>query len=325
MFSSVLGEKNEWIDWKLARLTTTITFFRNETIWEFFLFWIFPFQYYLLWNFENIFFTLLGFKENKVFLKYFYILIFCLRITFQQFIDNDNPTVASDMASKNIFTASNFWRDYGLYSICCMSSHAAKENLCFTTVRMIVPMLGCTSMWHVKNKQSSSIHSPHSDQDNNNLLLHLCDWLWSMGCDTTYYSSMHPQYKQFSFLKRYKYFFTKQVPPCINYMQYPWGYALPVSHIISTRESYPQYPWGYALPVSHIISTREDMQYPWVISSVPMSHPQYPWGYAVPVSHIISTRESYPQYLWGHSTRESCPQYLWVISSVPVRICSTRE
>ena len=40
--------------------------------------------------------------------------------------------------------------------------------------------------------------------------------------------------------------------PCINYMQYPWGYALPVSHIISTCDSYPQYPWGYAVPVSYI-------------------------------------------------------------------------
>ena len=80
-----------------------------------------------------------------------------------------------------------------------------------------------------------------------------------------------------------------------------------------------QYPWGYALPVSHIISTHEGMHYPWVISSVPVricstceSYSQYPWGYAVPVSHIISTRESYHQYPW-------------VISSVPVRTCSTRE
>ena len=76
-------------------------------------------------------------------------------------------------------------------------------------------------------------------------------------------------------------------------MQYPWGYALPVSHIISTRESYPQYPWGYAVPMSHILSVREDMQYPWVISSVPVricstreSYPQYPWEYAVPVREV---------------------------------------
>ena len=82
-------------------------------------------------------------------------------------------------------------------------------------------------------------------------------------------------------------------------MQYPWGYALPVSHIITTHESYPQYLWGYALPVSHIISIRE-------------SYPQYPWGYALPVSHIISIRESYPQYPWGYA--------------VPVsHIISTRE
>ena len=57
-------------------------------------------------------------------------------------------------------------------------------------------------------------------------------------------------------------------------MQYPRGYALPMSHIISIRESYPQYPWGYAVPVSHILSTRE-------------SYPQYPWGYAVPVSYTV--------------------------------------
>ena len=68
------------------------------------------------------------------------------------------------------------------------------------------------------------------------------------------------------------------VSPCINYMQfregmqYPWGYALPVSHIISTCESYPQYPWGYAVPVSHIFSTCENIHYTWVISWVPVSH-----------------------------------------------------
>ena len=37
--------------------------------------------------------------------------------------------------------------------------------------------------------------------------------------------------------------------PCINYMQYPRGYALPVSHILSTCEDM-QYPRGYAVPVS---------------------------------------------------------------------------
>ena len=97
--------------------------------------------------------------------------------------------------------------------------------------------------------------------------------------------------------------YTVPVRICItreSYHQYPWGYALPVSHIISTRESYPQYPWGYAVPVSDIISTREDMQYPWVISSVPMSHilstredMQYPWGYALPVREVSFILHSY--------------------------------
>ena len=51
-------------------------------------------------------------------------------------------------------------------------------------------------------------------------------------------------------------------------MQYPWVISSVPVRICSIRESYPQYPWGYAVPVSHILSTREDMQYPWVISSV---------------------------------------------------------
>ena len=107
-------------------------------------------------------------------------------------------------------------------------------------------------------------------------------------------------------------------PPCINYMQYPWGYAVPV-RICITRESYHQYPWVISSVPVRVCITRESYhQYPWVISSVPMricstreSYPQYLWGYAVPVSHIISTRESYPQYPWGYA--------------VPVRICITRE
>ena len=76
--------------------------------------------------------------------------------------------------------------------------------------------------------------------------------------------------------------------PCINYMQYLWGYAVPV-RICITRESYHQYPW--VISVSQILSTGEDMQCPWVISSVP-------------VSHILSTGEDM-----------QCP---WVISSVPL-------
>ena len=118
---------------------------------------------------------------------------------------------------------------------------------------------------------------------------------------------MHFQFDQFC---------SVTTPPCINYMQYPWGYALPMRiciiresyhqypwaipsvpvRVCITRESYPQYPWVISsVPVSHILSTGEDMQYLWVISSVPVSHilstcesyPQYPWGYAVPVSKFI--------------------------------------
>ena len=44
------------------------------------------------------FFILLGFNDSKVLLKYFYIFIFCSVRAFQRrYIDNDNPTVVSDM------------------------------------------------------------------------------------------------------------------------------------------------------------------------------------------------------------------------------------
>ena len=42
-------------------------------------------------------------------LKYFYISIFCSVIAFQRYIDNVNPTVVLDMASKNKMCTSNFW------------------------------------------------------------------------------------------------------------------------------------------------------------------------------------------------------------------------
>ena len=32
-------------------------------------------------------------------------------------MDSDNPTVASDMASENIFTATNFWTDYSYTTV----------------------------------------------------------------------------------------------------------------------------------------------------------------------------------------------------------------
>ena len=64
--------------------------------------------------------------------------------------------------------------------------------------------------------------------------------------------------------------------PCINYMQYLWGYALPV-RICITRESYHQYPWVISSVPVRVCNTRE-------------SYPQYPWGCAVPV-RICITRE----------------------------------
>ena len=102
--------------------------------------------------------------------------------------------------------------------------------------------------------------------------------------------------------------------PCINYMQYPWGYAVPVSHIISTRESYSQYPWGYAVPVSHILSTCEDMQYPWVISSVPVREVSFIlhsykfthgyWGYDSRVLRIWFTgTDDMTHGYWGYDSR----------------------
>ena len=57
-------------------------------------------------------FILSGFKNSKVFLKHFYIVVFCSGRTFQRYLDSDGPPVVSDMASKNIFTSSNFWTDY---------------------------------------------------------------------------------------------------------------------------------------------------------------------------------------------------------------------
>ena len=58
-----------------------------------------------------ILFIVLGFEYSKLLLKYFHIFIFCSTRAFQRYIDNDNPTAVSDMASENIFTASDFWTD----------------------------------------------------------------------------------------------------------------------------------------------------------------------------------------------------------------------
>ena len=97
-----------------------------------------------------------------------------------------------------------------------------------------------------------------------------------------------------------------------------------------------QYSWVMSsLPVSHIPNTCERMQYPWVISSLSMSHilstherMQYPWVISsLRMSHILSSLSKVislvPVRVCGN--RESYPHYLWVISSVSVRVYSTCE
>ena len=116
-------------------------------------------------------------------------------------------------------------------------------------------------------------------------------------------------------------------------MCYPWVISsVPMSHILGTCD---------AVLVSHILSTCEDMQYLWVISSVPVSHilstredMQYLWVISsVPVCHILSTHEDM-QYPWVISsvpmslilTAHEDMQYPWFISSVPMsHILSTHE
>ena len=97
-----------------------------------------------------------------------------------------------------------------------------------------------------------------------------------------------------------------------SYPQYPWVISsVPMSHILSTRESYPQYPWvissvpmsredwGYAVPVSHILSTHDCMQ--------------YLWRYAVHVrkilfilhSYKLLTGTAYSHGYWGYDSSVS--------------------
>ena len=58
-----------------------------------------------------MFFILLGFDDNKLLLIYFYIFKLCLGRALQRYIHNDNPALVSDMVSKNMKCASNFWMD----------------------------------------------------------------------------------------------------------------------------------------------------------------------------------------------------------------------
>ena len=48
----------------------------------------------------------LGIDDTNVLLKYFHIFVFCSGRAVQRYIDNDNPTLVSDMASENIKCAS---------------------------------------------------------------------------------------------------------------------------------------------------------------------------------------------------------------------------
>ena len=80
--------------------------------------------------------------------------------------------------------------------------------------------------------------------------------------------------------------------PCINYMQYPWGYAVPV-RICITREDM-HYPWVISSVPVRICSTRESYhQYLWVISLIPLEDMQYPWGYALLVREVSFIFHSY--------------------------------
>ena len=61
---------------------------------------------------KSAFFIFLGFNDNSVFLKCFYMFIYCSGRAFQRYVDNNNPKVVSSMSSETIFSASDFWTDY---------------------------------------------------------------------------------------------------------------------------------------------------------------------------------------------------------------------
>ena len=94
-------------------------------------------------------------------------------------------------------------------------------------------------------------------------------------------------------------------------MQYPWGYTLPVSHIISTRESYPQYPWRYAVPVRIWLTGTDDMTHGYCISlwvlRIWLTGTAYPhryWGYDSWVLRIwLTGTEDMTYRYWGYDSR----------------------
>ena len=101
-------------------------------------------------------------------------------------------------------------------------------------------------------------------------------------------------------------------------MQYPWGYALPVSHIISTRESYPQYPWVISSVPVRVCSTCEDMQYLWgkfhsfFIHINLLTGTAYPHGYWGYDSRVLMTWLTGTAHLHGYLGYDSWVLRIWL-------------
>ena len=79
---------------------------------------------------------LLGFNNKgpvfstRVLLKCFYIFIFCSGRAFQRYIDYDNPTVASDMADKNILLQLIFEQTLLCHVIIVTLKYLVKDGHC---------------------------------------------------------------------------------------------------------------------------------------------------------------------------------------------------
>ena len=89
-------------------------------------------------------------------LKYFYIFIFCSQRAF-------HPTVASDIATKNSFAASNFWTDHSHLSLQPLPPRT-KSHQCFNTTATHSAILKnlkfhCRSMntWHIFTASSKLV------------------------------------------------------------------------------------------------------------------------------------------------------------------------
>ena len=97
-----------------------------------------------------------------------------------------------------------------------------------------------------------------------------------------------------------------------SYPQYPWVISsVPVSHILSTHEGM-QYPWGYAVPVSKFIWMKNEWKFPhrycifsqvlriWLTGTA-YSH-RY-WGYDSRVLHILTGTEDMTHGYWWYDSR----------------------